>query len=155
MNRGSSNTAASRIKLNSNLQFMPPLFIAALIVLTVVSCQLARRHVYADGFFRGWSMDGRMPGLLILTSSKVNTWIFARSLLTAALLGYYQGIAGGRAYTAYYLSVLTGAAVIRAIRVKHSFDNVQGFLCNRFGGGGVDFKGEIRCLWQGPALYRH
>ena len=116
---------------------MDPLFIGALIVLAVVSFLLARRPVDANGFFRGWSSDGRMPGLLTLIFSQVTTWIFARSLLTAAILGYYYGIAGGLAYTAYYLSFLTGAAIIRAIRFRHGFDSVQDFLRDRFGTGGV------------------
>ncbi len=116
---------------------MDPLFIAALIVLAVVSFLLARRPVDANSFFRGWSVDGRIPGLLTLIFSQVTTWIFARSLLTAAILGYYYGIAGGLAYTAYYVSFLTGAAIIRAIRFRHDFDSVQDFLRDRFGAGGV------------------
>ena len=116
---------------------MDPLFIGALIALAVVSFLLAWRPVDANGFFKGWSADGRMPGVLMLTFSQVTTWIFARSLLTAAILGYYYGIAGGLAYTAYYLSFLTGGAIIRSIRFTHGFDSVQDFLRARFGAGGV------------------
>jgi len=116
---------------------MDPLFGAALAVLAAVSFFLAPRAVDANGFFKGRAADGRLPGLLTLTFSQVTTWIFARSLLTAAILGYYYGIAGGLAYTAYYLSFLTGGAIIRSIRFRHGFDSVQGFLRDRFGKGGV------------------
>jgi len=116
---------------------MGPLFIAALVALAVVSFWLAPRAMDANGFFRGVSVEGRVPGLLTLIFSQVTTWIFARSLLTAAILGYYYGIAGGLAYTAYYLSFLTGGAIIRSIRFNHGFDSVQDFLRDRFGAGGV------------------
>ncbi|MEQ8666902.1 MAG: hypothetical protein RIC16_14370 [Rhodospirillales bacterium] len=113
-----------------------PLFAGALVLLAAVSFWLAPRAVDADGFFKGWSRNGP-PGLLTLTFSQVTTWIFARSLLTAAILGYYYGIAGGLAYTAYYLSFLTGGAIVRAIRFRHGFESVQAFLHDRFGRGGV------------------
>lgn len=116
---------------------MDPLFIAALIALAFISFLLVPRVVDANAFFRGWSQGGRLPGLLMLTFSQVTTWIFARSLLTAAILGYYYGIAGGLAYTAYYLSFLTGGAIIRSLRFTHGFDSIQDFLRARFGAGGV------------------
>ncbi len=116
---------------------MDPLFFGAIAVLAVISFLLAPRAIDANGFFRGWRADGGQPGLLTLIFSQVTTWIFARSLLTAAILGYYYGIAGGLAYTAYYLSFLTGGAIIRSLRFTHGFDSVQDFLRDRFGRGGV------------------
>lgn len=116
---------------------MDPIFGVALAGLAVASFVLAPRAVDAAGFFRGRAVDGHLPGLLTLTFSQVTTWIFARSLLTAAILGYYYGIAGGMAYTAYYLSFLTGGAIIRSIRFRHGFESVQDFLRSRFGTGGV------------------
>ena len=116
---------------------MDPIFAAALIGLAAVTLWLAPRAADADGFFKGWTASGGQPGLLTLTFSQVTTWIFARSLLTAAILGYYYGIAGGLAYTAYYLSFLTGGAIVRSIRFRHGFESVQAFLADRFGRGGV------------------
>ncbi|MBT3558178.1 MAG: sodium:proline symporter [Rhodospirillales bacterium] len=116
---------------------MDLIFYSALGVLAVASFAFAPRAVDADGFFRGQSGAGAAPSLLTLTFSQVTTWIFARSLLTAAILGYYYGIAGGLAYTAYYLSFFTGRAIIRSIRFRHGFDSVQDFLRDRFGTGGV------------------
>ena len=40
---------------------------------------------------------GGRPGVWTLTFSQVTTWIFARSLLNAAILGYFFGIAGALA----------------------------------------------------------
>lgn len=116
---------------------MDPVFYIALGVLAVASFIFAPRALDADGFFRGQSSTGTAPSLLTLTFSQVTTWIFARSLLTAAILGYYYGIAGGLAYTAYYLSFFTGRAIIRSIRFRHGFESVQDFLRARFGRGGV------------------
>lgn len=108
-----------------------------LVALAAVSFGLSGRAKDADGFFRGFSGGARPPGLLALTFSQVTTWIFARSLLTAAILGYYYGIAGGLAYAAYYLSFLTGGAAVDAIRFRHGYDSIQAFLADRFGATGT------------------
>jgi Na+/proline symporter len=110
---------------------------AALAVLFLASFVLSPRVRTADGFFRGVSAAGEPPGLLTLVLSQVTTWIFARSLLNAAILGYYYGLAGTLAYAAYYLSFLTGARIVDAIRFRHGRSSVQDFLRDRFGRFGV------------------
>ncbi|MCC5809689.1 MAG: sodium:proline symporter [Ectothiorhodospiraceae bacterium] len=104
--------------------------LAALAVMTVV---LAPRVRTADGFFRGWGDTGDAPGVLTLTFSQVTTWIFARSLLNAGILGYFFGIAGALAYTAYYGSFLTGWLIVDRLRYRHGAENLQGFLELGFG----------------------
>jgi len=111
--------------------------IAVLGVVLVGSFFLSPRVRTTDGFFRGFSEDGAAPGLLTLTLSQVTTWVFARSLMNAAILGFYYGIAGTLAYGAYYLSFLTGAWIIDGIRFRHGCSSVQDFLRERFGGQGV------------------
>ncbi|MEM8784235.1 MAG: sodium:proline symporter [Pseudomonadota bacterium] len=106
------------------------------IAVAALSLAVSPRSVGADGFFGGRSGRGEAPGLLTLTFSQVTTWIFARSLLTAGILGFYYGIAGALAYAAYYLSFLTGAAIIRKLRFKDGHDTIQGFLSLRFGRAG-------------------
>ena len=86
-----------------------------------------------QSFFQGHSSDGKVPGLLTLIFSQVTTWIFARSLMNAAILGFYYGIWGTLAYAAYYLSFLTGARIVDHIRFKYHFDSIQEFLYDRFG----------------------
>lgn len=115
-----------------NITLMLPL-----VALAAVSFGVSGRAHDADGFFRGFASDGAPPGLLALTFSQVTTWIFARSLLTAAILGYYYGIAGGLAYAAYYLSFLIGGAAVDAIRFRHGFASIQTFLADRFGATGT------------------
>ncbi len=102
----------------------------------LVSVLMAPRIRTIDGFYKGFSPEGAAPGLWTLVLSQVTTWIFARSLLTAAILGFYYGIAGAIAYAAYYLSFVTGGAIIDHLRFKHGHQNVQTFLVSRFGNTG-------------------
>ena len=101
--------------------------------LALVSFLLSSKVRTADGFFRGFSDSGAAPGLLTLVFSQVTTWIFARSLMNAAILGYFYGIAGTLAYAAYYLSFLTGAWIVDSLRFRHGCASVQDFLAERFG----------------------
>ena len=88
--------------------------IFALIV--VLSLVAAPRRATVNGFFGGLSDGGSAPGLWMLVLSQVTTWIFARSLMNAAILGYYYGMAGTLAYAAYYGSFLTGGFIVSRLR---------------------------------------
>ena len=87
----------------------------------------------SSAFLHGCNDDGSAPGLWALTLSQVTTWIFARSLLTAALLAFSYGVVGALAYTAYYLSFFTGGVLIDRLRFHYGFPNIQSFLVDRFG----------------------
>ncbi|MEY6433771.1 sodium:proline symporter [Thioalkalicoccus limnaeus] len=104
-----------------------------LVAFAAASFALAPRARTADGFFFGSSPAGTKPGVWTLTFSQVTTWIFARSLLNAAILGYFFGIAGALAYTAYYLSFLTGGWIVDQLRFRHGARNIQSFMQARFG----------------------
>ncbi len=110
--------------------------ISILLLIAVISFFLSPRVQTADGFFKGFSDSGSAPGLWTLVLSQVTTWIFARSLMTAAILGFYYGIAGALAYAAYYLSFITGGAIIDHLRFKHGKGNIQSFMRERFGAVG-------------------
>ncbi len=88
-------------------------------------------------FFKGLSATGAQPGLLTLVFSQVTTWIFARSLLNAAILGFYYGIWGTLAYAFYYFSFLTGGRIVDHLRFEQGFNSVQAFLFARFGRAGT------------------
>ncbi|MCD6186771.1 MAG: sodium:proline symporter [Desulfuromusa sp.] len=106
-------------------------------VIALASVLLAPRAESAGAFFQGLSATGRQPGLLALTFSQVTTWIFARSLMNAAILGFYYGIWGTLAYAFYYFSFLTGGKIVDSLRFEHGFNSVQGFLHDRFGKWGT------------------
>lgn len=108
-----------------------------IVVVALISVMLAPRAKAASSFFAGVSPSGAQPSLFTLILSQVTTWIFARSLLNAAILGFYYGIWGTLAYAAYYLSFLTGGAIIDSLRFKHGFHSVQEFLSERFGSTGT------------------
>lgn len=112
------------------MEYALPLLVA---VLALGSVLISRNTRTAGGFFQGQSADGKAPGLLTLTLSQVTTWVFARSLMNAAILGFYYGIWGTVAYAAYYLSFVTGGRIIDSLRFEHGYGSVQSFLRARFG----------------------
>ena len=116
---------------------MPSILTGALVVVALISFFISVKPSGINSFFKGQSESGGQPGLLTLTLSQVTTWIFARSLMTAAVLGYYYGIAGGIAYAAYYLSFFTGGIIVDQLRFKHAASSIQEFIADRFGTAGV------------------
>ena len=116
---------------------MQAIVIVALFAFVIVaSLAVAPRRASVEGFFGGMSDQGRAPGLWMLVLSQVTTWIFARSLMNAAILGYFYGIWGVLAYTAYYGSFLTGGFVVGRLR-EAGAGSVQDWLSARFGRSGV------------------
>ncbi|WP_421621227.1 sodium:solute symporter family transporter [Alkalilimnicola ehrlichii] len=111
--------------------------VIALAAVALVTLLIAPRVRTANGFFRGFADAGQPPGVLTLTLSQVTTWIFARSLLNAAILGYFFGIAGVLAYTAYYGSFVTGWLIIDRLRFRYGASNLQGFMKAQYGGVGT------------------
>jgi Na+/proline symporter len=107
------------------------------VVIAFGSVILAPKAENAGAFFQGVSTTGRQPGLITLIFSQVTTWIFARSLMNAAILGFYYGIWGTLAYAFYYFSFLTGGRIVDSLRFEHGFNSVQDFLRDRFGTWGT------------------
>ncbi len=97
----------------------------------------------AARFYQGKSSQGLAPGLWTLVLSQVTTWIFARSLMNAAILGFFYGIAGALAYAMYYFSFITGAHIVDSLRFKHGFDNMQTFMQAKFGRVGEHFFNAV------------
>ena len=110
------------------------IIIFALIV--VLSLVAAPRRATTNGFFGGMSENGAAPTLWVLVLSQVTTWIFARSLMNAAILGYYYGMAGTLAYAAYYGSFLSGGFIVSRLR-EGGATSVQDWLGARFGSVGT------------------
>ncbi|MEM9394466.1 MAG: sodium:proline symporter [Pseudomonadota bacterium] len=108
----------------------------AFVLVAVASFAVAPRRATLDGFFGGQSVAGSAPGLWVLVLSQVTTWIFARSLMNAAILGYFYGMPGTLAYAAYYGSFLTGGFIVARIRAQGG-RSVQDWLGARFGGTGT------------------
>ncbi|MEP2953306.1 MAG: sodium:proline symporter [Sulfitobacter sp.] len=109
------------------------LLFAAIILASLL---VAPRRATVEGFFGGANAAGRAPGLWVLVLSQVTTWIFARSLMNAAILGYFYGIAGTLAYAAYYGSFLTGGFIVGQLR-RGGARSVQDWLGGHFGRSGT------------------
>lgn len=114
----------------------PLVLVVATAAITLMAFALSPRRGSVAGFFDGRNESGDAPGLWTLVFSQVTTWIFARSLMNAAVLGFYYGFAGALAYAAYYGSFLTGAAIISRLRVGGA-TSVQDWLRGRFGALGT------------------
>jgi len=112
------------------------LLIVIFAAILIVSLLAAPRRASVDGFFGGLNATGQAPGLWVLVLSQVTTWIFARSLMNAAILGYYYGIAGTLAYAAYYGSFLSGAFIVGHLRAQGA-RSMQDWLRLRFGRSGT------------------
>ncbi|GAA6162749.1 sodium:solute symporter [Pelagimonas sp. KU-00592-HH] len=106
--------------------------IGIFLFIIVASLVVAPRRASVAGFFGGMGATGAAPGLWTLVLSQVTTWIFARSLMNSAILGYYYGIAGVLAYAAYYGSFLTGGYIVGRMR-QQGARSVQDWLVDRFG----------------------
>ena len=111
--------------------------IGLILAVGVASYFLTPREAGESGFFNGKDPQGVAPGLWTLVLSQVTTWIFARSLMNAAVLGFYYGTVGALAYAAYYISFLTGGLIIDHLRFRHGAGSIQEFLSERFGSTGV------------------
>ena len=121
------------------------LTICVFTLFVVLSLAFAPRHASVEGFFGGRSGAGAAPGLWTLVLSQVTTWIFARSLMNAAILGYFYGIAGTLAYAAYYGSFLSGAFIVGRIRATGG-KSVQDHLSDRFGRVGTGTYNAVIAL---------
>ena len=110
----------------------PVVLIALFAGLAVLSVWAAPKRASIEGFFQGRTANGVAPGLWTLTLSQVTTWIFARSLMNAAILGYFYGIAGTLAYAAYYGSFLSGGYIVGRLRARKA-GSVQDWLRAQFG----------------------
>ncbi len=90
-----------------------------------------------EEFFAAKSENSKQPGLFLLTSSLIISWIFAKSITNAANLGLEFGIIGGISYSVYYLSFIIGGIIIYQLRSKGGFISIHHFLENRFGRNAV------------------
>ena len=84
-------------------------------------------------FFEAQKGDGRRPNMLVLTSSLVISWIFAKSITNAANLSLEFGLVGGISYAVYYLSFIVGGVVIYQLRTKGGFNSLHQFLFSKYG----------------------
>lgn len=107
---------------------------AAFGAVVLASFIAAPRQASVEGFYGG-RIEGHAPGLWTLVLSQVTTWIFARSLMNSAILGYYYGMPGTLAYAGYYASFLTGGYIVGQLR-KRGAVSVQDWLRAAFGRAG-------------------
>ncbi len=87
-------------------------------------------------FFYG-SKNNKQPNILLLTSSLVISWIFAKSITNVANLGLNFGMVGVVSYAIYYFSFLAAGIVIYNLRVKGGFNSIHHFIGSKYGRGAL------------------
>lgn len=87
-------------------------------------------------FFYG-SNKNKQPNALLLTSSLVISWIFAKSITNVANLGLSFGWVGVLSYAVYYLSFLVAGLVIYQMRLKGGFTSIHHFIGSKYGKGAI------------------
>ncbi|WP_247232315.1 sodium:solute symporter family transporter [Telluribacter sp. SYSU D00476] len=90
----------------------------------------------AAEFFKGTHKE-RSPNVVLLTSSLVISWLFAKSITNAANLGQSFGLVGGVAYAGYYVSFIVAGLVLVSLRVRGGYRSIHHFLETKFGRGAV------------------
>ena len=105
---------------------------ALVIITSLLLIFISPKAKSLDRFFKA-SKKGKEPGLWVLTSSLVISWIFAKSITNAANLGLKYGIVGGLAYATYYLSFLVAGIIIYEMRIKGGYMSIHHFLSSKFG----------------------
>ena len=111
-------------------------FIVLTIIISLATFIFIRRNSDINGFYVGLMEGNKEPSLLVITFSQVTTWIFSRSLLTAAILAYYYGLPGAIAYTVYYFSFLTGGYFVLSLRKKFNVKSIVEFFIKEYGSAG-------------------
>ncbi len=111
-------------------------FIILIIVISLASFLFVKRNSDINGFYVGLMDGNKEPSLLVITFSQVTSWIFSRSLLTAAILAYYYGLPGALAYTIYYFSFLTGGYFVLSLRKKFNVNSIIEFFVKEYGTAG-------------------
>ncbi len=88
-------------------------------------------------FFEAQTDTGKKPSLIVLTSSLVISWIFAKSITNAADLSMAFGFVGGVAYALYYGSFIVAGIVIYQLRTQGGFQSLHHFLNHKYGKAAV------------------
>ncbi|MFA7275108.1 MAG: sodium:solute symporter [Crocinitomicaceae bacterium] len=86
-----------------------------------------------DDFFKATKPNGQQPKFVVLTSSLVISWIFAKSISVSASLGQSFGWVGGLAYACYYLSFIVAGIVIYKMRTVGNWKSIHDFIQSKFG----------------------
>ncbi len=90
-----------------------------------------------SAFFEAQAPNGRRPNAIVLTSSLVISWIFAKSITNAANLSLDFGVVGGVSYALYYFSFLIAGLVIYQLRTEGGFNSLHHFLSSQYGQAAV------------------
>ncbi|MCT4561173.1 MAG: sodium:solute symporter [Crocinitomicaceae bacterium] len=84
-------------------------------------------------FFVSSEKKQEQPTTLLLTSSLVISWIFAKSISVVAGLGFSYGLVGAVAYGVYYLSFIVAGYVLVRMRMKGNLTSIPSFIEGKFG----------------------
>ncbi len=99
----------------------------------IVTLTMVPWKVSTQQFFGGNNKSGAAPGMFLLVTSAVITWIFGKSIANAAHLANTYGITGGIGYALYYLSFITAGVTLYFIRKRDGFTSISHFIVTKYG----------------------
>jgi len=108
-------------------------FILLTSILIFAAAPIART---TQDFFYG-SKKNKQPNVILLTSSLVISWIFAKSITNVANLGLSYGMVGVISYATYYLSFLVAGIIIYKMRLQGGFTSIHNFIGSKYGKGAL------------------
>lgn len=115
--------------ISTNIQIWQWGLLIAISILLFVVSPIAQS---SNDFFKG-TKNQKEPNVVLLTSSLVISWLFAKSITNAADLGFSFGMLGGLAYAAYYVSFIVAGFIIYQLRVSGGYSSIHQFLLTKYG----------------------
>ncbi len=112
------------------IQILQWIFLAIFGVVFFLATPYAKNNAQ---FYQAKSLTGKKPGVFLLSSSLIISWIFAKSIVNVAQLGNEFGWVGVLGYACYYLSFIVAGVVIYYLRLKGNFRSIHHFLHTKFG----------------------
>ncbi len=103
-----------------------------LFVFFAVSLLVAPRARSSQEFFKGATRAGDLS-VVVIAASVLISWIFAKSVVNVANLGYAFGAPGALAYAVYWGSFFVAGVVIYLLRTRGGFESIPAFLTTKYG----------------------
>ncbi len=123
---GAAAVTVTAALLSGSLQW---LFLLAFFALSLLAAPRAKD---STEFFKGAKRESDL-GVIVIAASVLVSWIFAKSVVNVANLGYAYGVPGALAYATYWGSFFVAGIAIYLLRTRGGFRSIPEFLATKYG----------------------